>query len=64
METRGELIFLLIGAAVAFGAGIWAFMVRCILSVHRRQSECTQKVSERMTMNLNQHSMAKNPTLY
>ena len=27
VETRGELIFLLIGAAVAFGAGIWYFMV-------------------------------------
>ena len=28
VETRGELIFLLVGAAIAFGAGIWYFMVR------------------------------------
>jgi len=27
IETRGEIIFLFIGAAVAFGAGIWTFMV-------------------------------------
>ena len=43
VETRGELIFLLIGAAVAFGAGIWAFMVRCILSVHQKAKRMYSK---------------------
>lgn len=26
MEVRGELIFLFVGAAIAFGAGIWYFL--------------------------------------